>query len=61
MVTYSGSCPFSPYSVSGIFLNLRIFCLWTATGLVVCFGMVGCLVLVALVMRTSRPPPFFFW
>ena len=46
-------CTFpSSSSMLGIFLNLLIFCLWiVATGPVVCFGMVGYLVLVALVTK----------
>ena len=37
----------------GNFLSLLILCLWTvANGLVACIGMVGCLVLMALIVRT---------
>ena len=44
MVTCSGSALLTPCSMSGIFLNLLILCLWiVATGPDVFFGMVGCL------------------
>ena len=50
------SSPLFPSSMFGIFLNLLILCLWiVANGLVACFGMFGCLVL--LVMRIPGLPP----
>ena len=67
MVTCSGSVLSPPplpltSSMFGNFLNLLIFCLWiVATGPVVCFGMVGYLVLVVLVMRTPGLPPLVIW
>ena len=58
MVTCSGSELSTPSSMFGIFLNLLILCLWiVAHGLVACFGMVGCLVLMALVIRIPGLPP----
>ena len=58
MVTCSGSVPFtsppSPFSTFGIFLSLLTFCpLIAATGLDACFGMVGCLVSMASVLKHS--------
>ena len=53
-------CPFpSSSSMSGSFLSLLLSCpSIAATGLAVCFGMVGCLVLMALIIRTLG---YFFW
>ena len=53
MVTCSGTVLFTPFSMFGIFLNLLILCpLTSASGLGVFFGMVGCLVSMALVLLT---------
>ena len=42
-----------PFSMFGIFLNSLILCLWiVVNGLDACFGMVGCLVLMALIIGT---------
>ena len=58
MVTCSGTVLFLPFSMFGIFLNLLISCLWiVAIGQGASFGMVGCLVLVALVIGISGLPP----
>ena len=54
MVTYSESVPFTPFSMSGIFLSLLLLCpSIAATGL---FGMGGCLDLVVLVTKTLGLP-----
>ena len=63
MVTCSGSVLsllplLLPSSTFGIFLNLLILCLWiVANGLVACFGMVGCLVLMSQVIRIPGLTP----
>ena len=62
MVTSLESVLFPPFNMFGIFLNsLILFLGIAATGLVVCFGMVGCLVLVASVIRTPGLPPLVIW
>ena len=53
MVTCSGSALSPPFSMFGIFLNSLILCLWiVANGLDACFGMINCLVFMALVIGT---------
>ena len=54
---FSGSAPFPPFSMLGIFLrSLLLRLLIAANGLGVFFGMVGCLGLVVLVTRTLGLP-----
>ena len=63
MVICSG-VSFTPPSSSmfGNFLNLLFLYLWiVANGLVACFGMVGCLVFVALIRRTPGLPLLVIW
>ena len=58
----SGSVLSSPFSMFGNFLNLLISCLWiVANGLIACFGMVGCLYLMAFIIRTPGLPLLVIW
>ena len=62
MVTCSGTVPFTSFSMFGIFLNLLILCpLTAASGPGVFFGMVGCLVSMALVLLTPGLPLLVIW
>ena len=62
MVICFGSVLSPPFNMFGIFLNLLISRIWiVANGLVACFGMVGCLVFLALIRRTPGLPRLVIW